>query len=290
MTPLPSTLNTVLNIAVLTIRETQRRRILWVALIMGILFLAIFGLGFHYILLDIEAESGFQRQTAEDFTSTIAGFLTLMGLYVINFLLIVISALLAAGSISGEIESHAMETVVTKPVRRWEVVVGKWLGFALILTLYLLVLAGGVMLIAYMRSGFVLQHVPAGVGLMLLSAFSMLSLTILGGTRLSTLANGALAFMLYATAFVGGWVEQIGALLRNETAVDIGIVSSLIMPADVLWKKATSLFQPGVAGSMDVPAPVVVISQPNEIVIVYGAFYTVALLLAALVIFSRRDL
>jgi len=290
MTSLPATLNTVLTIAVLTIRETQRRRILWVALIMGILFLAIFGLGFHYILVDIEAEAGFQRQTAEGFRGTIAGFLTLMGLYVINFLVIVIAALLSAGSISGEIESHAMETVVTKPVRRWEVVVGKWLGFAIILSIYLLLLAGGVMLVAYLRAGFVLQHVPAGVGLMLLSAFSMLSLSILGGTRLSTLANGALAFMLYATAFVGGWVEQIGALLRNETAVDIGIASSLIMPADVLWKKATALFQPGVAGSMDVPAPFVVMSQPNEAVVIYGVVYIVALLLAALVVFSRRDL
>lgn len=284
------TASTVLNMAGLTIRETQRRRILWVALLMGILFLAIFGLGFHYILRDIELEAGFRRPSSGQFTEMIANFLTLTGLYVINFLVIVIAALLSAGSISGEVESHIIEAIVTKPLRRWEVVLGKWLGFAAILSVYLLLLAGGVMLIAYLRAGYLLQDVPSGLGFMLLGAFSMLSVSILGGTRLSTLANGALAFMLYATAFIGGWVEQIGALFRNETAVDLGIASSLLMPADVLWKKASIAFQPRVLGSDDFVGPFVVTSQPNEAVVVYGAIYTVGLLLLALWSFSRRDL
>lgn len=284
------TLYTVLNMAGLTIRETQRRRILWIAFLMGLLFLLIFGLGFHYILLDIEAEPAFRRQSAGQFTEMIANFLTLTGLYVINFLVIVIAALLSAGSVSGEIESHTIEAIVTKPLRRWEIVLGKWLGFAVVLSLYLLLLAGGVLLIAYLRSGYRLQDVPSGLGLMLLSALSMLSLSILGGTRLSTLANGALAFMLYATAFVGGWVEQIGALLRNETAVDLGIASSLIMPADVLWKKASIVFQPRVLDTMEFAGPFVVTSQPNDAVVVYAILYTLVLLLAALWSFSRRDL
>lgn len=284
------TLSTVLNMAGLTIRETQRRRILWVAFLMGIVFLFIFGLGFHYILLDIEAESGFRRQSATQLQEMIANFLTLTGLYVINFLVIVIAALLSAGSISGEVESHTIEAIVTKPLRRWEVVFGKWLGFAVILSVYLLVLAGGVMLIAYLRAGYLLQDISNGIGLMLLGALSMLSLSILGGTRLSTLANGALAFMLYATAFIGGWVEQIGALFRNETAVDVGIASSLIMPADVLWKKASIAFQPRVLGADDFVGPFVVTSQPNEAVVVYAVIYTVGLLMLALWSFSRRDL
>jgi ABC-type transport system involved in multi-copper enzyme maturation permease subunit len=290
MMDLGRTVTTVYNIALLTIRETQRRRILWVALLMGILFLLIFGLGFHYILADIQGAAGFRSRSDAQLTEIIANFLTLTGLYVINFLVIVIAALLSAGSISGEVESHTIDTTVTKPIHRWEVIAGKWLGFVVILALYLLLLAGGVLLIAYGRSGYLLQNVPAGLGLMLLGILTMLSLSILGGTRLSTLANGALAFMLYATAFIGGWVEQIGALLRNETAVDLGIASSLIMPADVLWKKASILFQPRIMGSVDIPAPFVVTSQPNDAVVVYGMLYAVILLLLALWSFSRRDL
>lgn len=292
MTVLPRSISTVLNLAGLTIRETQRRRILWVAWIMAVLFLLVFGLGFHYIFADFEAEGSFgdAGMPTEQMSAAIANFLTLTGLYVINFLVIVIGALLSAGSISGEVESHTIETIVTKPIHRWEIVTGKWLGFAVVLVLYLLLLAGGLLLIVYLRSGHVVQNVPAGLGLMLLSALTMLSLSILGGTRLSTLANGALAFMLYATAFVGGWVEQIGALFRNETAVDLGIASSLIMPADVLWKKASILFQPAVLSTMEFVGPFIVTSQPNDAVVVYGLAYTVLLLLVALIIFSRRDI
>lgn len=282
-------MRTILTIARLTIHETQRRRILWVALFMGVAFLLVFGLGFHYIFVEVEAEQ--VGPGPFDLPTVIATFLTLAGLYVINFLVIVIAALLSAGTISGELESHTMETIVTKPIRRWEVVLGKWLGLTVIIAVYLLAMAGGVLLIAYLRAGFRMQDVAGGLGLMLLAALSMLSLSLLGGTRLSTLANGSLAFMLYAVAFVGGWVEQIGALLRNETAVDLGILSSLLMPADVLWKKASLLFYPQLRiGPEDFPAPFVVASQPNEYSVYYALFYSVLLLALALWSFSRRDL
>lgn len=282
-------MNTVLTIAQLTIRETQRRRILWVALLMGVAFLAVFGLGFHYIFSELEQE-GAMAGAPVDLPMVIANFLMLSGLYVINFLVIVMAALLSAGTISGEVESHTIETTLTKPIRRWEVVLGKWLGLAVIITVYMLALAASVVLITVVRSGLDVRNLPSGLGLMLLAGLTMLSLSILGGTRLSTLANGAMAFMLYGIAFVGGWVEQIGAVLRNETAVDLGIVASLLMPADVLWKQASVLLQPPLGSSPDFAGPFVVMSQPNAMMTVYAAGYAIALLLLALWSFSRRDL
>ena len=282
-------MNTILTIAQLTIRETQRRRILWVALLMGIAFLAVFGLGFHYIFTEIELQGPAAGGPA-DLPMVIANFLMLSGLYVINFLVIVMAALLSAGTISGEVESHTIETTLSKPIRRWEVVLGKWLGLALIITVYMLALATSVVLITVQRSGLDVRNLPAGLGLMLLAGLTMLSLSILGGTRLSTLANGALAFMLYGTAFVGGWVEQIGAVLRNETAVDLGIAASLLMPADVLWKQASLLLQPPMASNLDFAGPFIVMSQPNEMMTAYAFGYVIILLAVALWSFAHRDL
>lgn len=282
-------MNIVLTIAQLTIRETQRRRILWVALLMGIAFLTVFGLGFHYIFAEIERE-GPAGGGPVDLPLVIANFLMLSGLYVINFLVIVMAGLLSAGTISGEVESHTIETTLTKPLRRWQVVLGKWLGLALIITVYMLALAASVVLITVQRSGLDVRNLPAGLGLMLLAGLTMLSLSILGGTRLSTLANGALAFMLYGIAFVGGWVEQIGAVLRNETAVDLGIVASLLMPADVLWKQASVLLQPPMGSNPDFAGPFIVMSQPNSMMTAYAVGYVIVLLILALWSFSRRDL
>jgi Cu-processing system permease protein len=73
--------------------------------------------------------------------------LLLAGMYVVNFLTIAISALVSADSLAGEIQSGTIQAIVTKPVRRSEVVMGKWLGHAFLILLYLLLMAGGVALI-----------------------------------------------------------------------------------------------------------------------------------------------
>jgi Cu-processing system permease protein len=137
----------------------------------------------------------------------------------------------------------------------------------------------------------VVQNIPAGLALMLLQGLSLLSVTILGGTRLSTLANGVLAFMLFGIAFLGSWIEQIGALFQNETAVDIGILTSLLLPTEVLWRRAAEYFVPTLAASPIMSAgPFVLISRPSPAMTGYAVFYTVTLLLLALISFSRRDL
>ena len=275
---------TTFNIAYLTFRETQRRRILWVALAMGIGFLIVFALGFHYIYTDV-AESRMRQEEVE----MVAGFLLMAGMYATNFLIIVMSVLTSVTTISGEIDSHTVETLVTKPIRRWELVLGKWLGYATLLLVYIMLLAGGIVLIVYLRSGVTVANPWPGLGLMIMQGLVVLSLSLLGGTRLSSLANGVLAFMLYGVAFLGGWVEQIGALFENETAVNIGIVTSLLMPSEILWKRAASLFLPQFINS-PFAGPFSIASQPSDLMIGYAAGYAVVLLLLALWSFTRRDL
>ncbi len=276
---------TTLIIAHLTIQETQRRRILWVALALGLLFLGVFTLGFHYVYLDFE-QTGISANEADLLTS----LLLAAGLYATNFIAIVISVITSVTAVSGEIETHTIETLLTKPIRRWELILGKWLGFAIMLLAYILLLTGSILLFVYLRAGYTVSNLLPGMGLMAMQGLLLLSLTIAGGTRLSSLANGVLAFMLYGVALVGGWVEQIGALVRNETAVDIGIIASLIMPSEVLWKKALVLFQPAFASSPMLAGPLTVGSQPSNAMLVYAVLYMAALVGFAVWSFARRDL
>ncbi|MCP4360126.1 MAG: ABC transporter permease subunit [Chloroflexi bacterium] len=270
--------------AELTIRETQRRKILWVGLLLGLAYLAVFGIGFHYIFVEMEQHAGLEERL------TITGVLLTAGLYVANLLVVLMSVLVSVTAVSGEIDSHTIEAIVTKPIRRWELILGKWLGFAILITLYILLMAGGLMLIIYLRADYVLDNIAAGLSLMMLEALLILSVTFLGGTRLSTLANGVLAFMLFGIAFLGGMIEQIGALFENGTAVNIGIITSLIMPTQVLWNRALMLFQPQFANSAFLAGPFAVLSQPSNLMLAYAAGFTIVMLLLALFSFSRRDL
>lgn len=272
-------------IARLTIREAQRRRLLWVALFMGVAFLLLFGIAFHFIRLDIER----QVNSPEDLTF-VSIFLLTAGLYAVNLLTNVVAVLVSVATISGEIESHTIDAIVTKPMPRWHVVVGKWLGYAVLVLLYLVFLVGGLMLIVYLRSGFYMENIVRGVAMMALAALLVLTVSIAGGTRLSTIANGVLTFMLFGIAFMGGLVEQVGALLRNQAAVNAGIISSLIMPADSLWKKATAYFQQGQGRNPFELGPFTAITEPSSLMVVYAVIYLVVLLALALWSFSRRDL
>ncbi len=275
---------TTLIFTELTIREAQRRKILWVGLLMGIGFLLLFAVGFHYIFKEMEGNVSALE------TKAIIGVLLTAGLYSVDILVVLMAVLISVTAVSGEIESHTIDALVTKPVRRWEIILGKWFGFAILLTGYILLLAGGLMLIVYVRAGFLMENIALGLTLMILQSYVVLSITILGGTRLSTLANGVLAFMLFGIAFLGGWIEQIGALFENETAVNIGIVTSLIMPTEILWKRAITLFQPQFATSAFLAGPFAVTSQPSDLMIGYAILYLVGLLLLALYSFSTRDL
>ena len=272
-------------IARLTIREAQRRRLLWVALFMGIAFLLVFGIAFHFIRLDIE-----RFPTEDDQLQFVSVLLLTAGLYAVNLLVNVVAVLISVTTLSGEVESHTIDAIVTKPIPRWQVVLGKWLGFAGLVLGYLAFLVSGLMLIVYLRSGFYMENIARGVALMALAALLVLTVSIAGGTRLSTIANGVLTFMLFGLAFMGGLVEQVGALIRNPAAVNVGIVSSLIMPADSLWKKAVAYFQPNGTNNPFELGPFAAITEPSGLMVVYAVLYLVVLLAFALWSFSRRDL
>lgn len=275
---------TIPTIALLTIRETQRRRILWIILLLTVGFLVVYGIGFYYIYQDLVNHSNVTE------LEMVPSALLTMGLYVTNFLIALMAVLMSVASISGEIESHTIDTLITKPIHRSEIILGKWLGFAVLLIGFIVLQLGGVIVISYLIAGTKVENLFLGMALIALQGLILLSLTIAGGTRLSTLANGAMAFMLYGIAFLGSWIEQIGALFENETAVDIGIVTSLLMPTEVMWKKALALLQPRFANTPFVSGPFAVSSQPSDLMIWYAFIFMLVLIGLALISFSKRDL
>ena len=277
-------------IARLTFKEAARRRILLAALLLGLLFLVIYGLGFHYIMREIEKTFDSSRMLE---LNQIRNFMLMAGMYVVNFLTAMMTVLTSVDTLSGEINSGTMHTIVSKPIQRWEIVLGKWLGFAGMVTLYLLLMGGGVMGLIYLRSGYSAPHPFQGLALIWLNALVLLTVSLLGGTVLSTLANGVLVFGLFGVAFIGGWIEQIGSFVPNASAsraaINVGIITSLILPSEALWKRAAHLMQSPLVSMMGF-SPFSSPSVPSPLMIWYALFYITVILGLAIRIFNRRDL
>jgi ABC-type transport system involved in multi-copper enzyme maturation permease subunit len=211
--------------------------------------------------------------------------------YAINFLVVMLAVLTSVDTIAGEIASGTIQTIVTKPLRRWQVVVGKWLGLALMLSVFTVIMCAALMLIVKLDAGYAPNNPISAIGLIVLEGLVVLTLSILGGTRLSTLTNGVVIFMLYGLAFIAGWIEQIGSVLRSDAAVNVGIVISLIIPSEAMWKRAAYLMQPPFLRELGFDAtPFGAASAPSEAMVAYAVLYTGVALAVAVRWFNRRDL
>jgi Cu-processing system permease protein len=276
----------ITTITWLTFHEAWRRRMVQVALAMGVAFLLLYGTGLALIHREMHQDADTEL-IALDFGYNL---FTIIGFYVVHFLTVMLAIFSSVDTIAGEIATHTIQTIVTKPIRRWQVLLGKWLGHALMIAVYLGLLTGGILLVIYLVTGYMPPNPHQGALLLLLEALVLLSLSLLGGTRFSTLTNGVLLFMLYGVSFIGSWIEQIGALLQSEATVRIGIVTSLLLPVEVLWRRIAYVMQPGFLRQLPSMGPFMSASVPSTAMMAYAMIYAAVALALAMRSFNRRDL
>jgi ABC-type transport system involved in multi-copper enzyme maturation permease subunit len=279
----PGAPRTVLLMAHITFREASRRRILWIAAFGGAVFLGLFWAGLHSLLSHMSPTvPAINRNEG-------IGIMTMMVLYAGSMLTSLMAALTSCDTLSGEIASGTIHAIATKPVRRWCLVLGKWAGFVAMITLYVLFVEGGTIAIGWIEGHHLPMHTASALGLIWLQAVLLLGITMACSTRFSALTSGAVTLGLFGVAFLGGWVEQFGALRHVQTCVDLGIVSSLVMPSDALWRRAAFMIQPPVLGAAGI-SPFSSTLVPSMAIVIYAALYAVFALVLAQVLFSRRDL
>ncbi len=276
-------------LARMTFREAIRRRIVLTGLVLGLIFLTAFNIGFRLVFVNISDNVDASAALTNVINSEGMNMLALAGLYAVTFLSVAMGALLGADTLSGEIVSGTIQTIVSKPVRRSDVVLGKWLGFAILLGLYSMLMSGGTVLSVWIQSGVTLRNVAAGLSLIYLESLLIMTISLACSSFLSGLATGGVVFGLYGLSFIGGWVEQIGAALQNETAIQVGIVTSLIIPSESLWRRAAFEMQSPLSAALNM-SPFGTISAPSMVMIGYAVVYLVVVLMAAISIFKHRDL
>ena len=120
----PSALQSTLLIARVTFREAARRRILWIAMLAGIGFLAFFWTALHFVV-----KHSSPHAPVINVREGIV-MMTMMVLYAGSMFTSLMAVLTPCDTLSGEIASGTIHAVATKPVQRWCIVLGKWVGFA----------------------------------------------------------------------------------------------------------------------------------------------------------------
>lgn len=284
-----------LVVARFTLHEAVSRRLVHAALVLSALFLAIFATGFWLLYARIAGQV--VVRPADTVATVVAGgFMTVLGMYAVHFLSAFMALFLSVGAISAEVDSGALHALLAHPLRRWELVVGRWLGLMVLVVAYVGLMGGALFGISWSISGYEPVSILGTLGLIGLGAMTLLSASLLGSTRLSTLANGVVAFSLFGLAWIAGLIEQIGNNVDNPAMVHVGIAISLLVPSDGLWKAASFFAQSpaflalasGTRPGVDVPF--MTMAQPSAAFVAWSAIHAVTLLGIAVASFDRRDL
>ncbi|MDQ6883014.1 MAG: ABC transporter permease [Candidatus Dormibacteraeota bacterium] len=226
----------IVTIARLTILEASRRRLLLALGVLTVVVIALTSWGFSRLPTMKGVTPAEVRLAASQLTILVA--------FMFSGVLALGSTLVAAPSVASDIESGIALAILPRPIRRSELLMGKWFGLAALVTLYaagsgLLELLG-----IWLATGYTPPHpiltllFVAGEGIVLMSLALLLS------TRLSPMTGGVIALVLFFVAWIGGIALTIGQVFQNDTIINIGLSSRLLIPTDGLWHGAIYNLEP----------------------------------------------
>jgi ABC-type transport system involved in multi-copper enzyme maturation permease subunit len=232
----------VLTVAGLTLREASRRKVLRS---IGLLMVALLGL----------SAWGFSRLAAEgEFGSLTSGEARLVASQLLNLVMFGMSlitalgtAFLAGPTVSGEVESGVALAVFARPVRRWTVLLGKWLGLVAFGTGFVVVAGLAQCLVVQLTVGYWPPQPVIALLLLAAQTVVLLTLALLLSSALSPMASGVVAVGLFGATWIAGVVGGIGQALGNDGVARVGVISRIILPTDGLWRGAMHALQDPVA-------------------------------------------
>ncbi|MGC5328667.1 ABC transporter permease [Brevibacillus sp. SYSU BS000544] len=289
------------TIAKLAYKELLYKRIFLIAILMSVAYLLLYGVA---TLFAADQASQDFASSHRDFASINLEYLFLStqllgaGLYLASFITVLLSILGSIGSISSEIESHHIDTILARPIHRHSIVLGKYIGLAGILAAYALFLFAGIIGInaflggKYLSVDLTAEQILLAGFLFMLQPLIVVAVSLFFSSRMTTINGGIIVIILYGISFIGGFIEQFGALFENQSLINIGIITSLLFPLDSLFRKMTlSLFEasddPLSFASQGIFASA---STPSDLMVGYALIYGCCALLAAIRFFGRRDL
>jgi len=249
----------VLSIALNTFRENLRDKLLYNLLIFALLMIGSslllmrLTLGeFHRLLLDI-------------------------GLGSVNIFSVLIAIFVGIGLVSKEIDKKTIYTIVSKPVARFEFLLGKFLGLTITLFINVLIMTAALLVVLMAQSVPIEAVLFKAIGLILLECMVVTAVALLCSTFTSSTLSAIFTLAIYVIGHLTADLKTFGQKMD-------GLGRSVLEGMYYLLPNLERFNLKGhVTHQLDVPL------NDLALIVAYGMAYTAFLLLLASVIFQRRD-
>ncbi|HET9681034.1 MAG TPA: ABC transporter permease [Candidatus Limnocylindrales bacterium] len=279
----------MITIAVLTVGEAARRKVLWVLVALALLAVALTTWGADRLVALLH-DQGQPEVQVKLVISQVLIFIA----FQFTFVLAMTAAFLGSPAISADLESGIAQALLARPLRRSAYLLGRWLGLAVVVVAY----AAGSALLALGAVGWVSDYTPPSlvqpVAYLAFQALVMMSLAILLSTRLSPIAGGAICVVAWGLAWMAGVLGDIGAALDASGVAAIGDLGRILLPTDGLWRGVIYGLEPGVViaavGGPTRANPFFAADPPPTLFLAWSVAWVAIVLLLAVWQLRRREL
>lgn len=258
----------IFAIASTTVGEAIRRRVLLIFLFISILFLAIV--------------PGFGVLSARSERAVMVGML----LGIIQLTSALIAIVLTVYLIPQEIERRTIYTILSKPVQRWQFLIGKYLGAVMALGLMMALLTIVMVMVFALQQGVYDFNALAELAKGPIMNFVQMSVLAAIGITFSTFVSPIVNFFLTGGLYLVGTLFNpfFDSLSKNAATQPVtraiaGIFNS-ILPNFANYNVQNKIINPG---------PVIQESTYYITATLYGLAYIIGVLVVGILIFDKRE-
>ena len=278
------------TIAGYALRESLRRKVFAVVLLLTAAFLALFWLGSSKAF---DETAGIVPPAGIEPTELVGATLLGLAMFATLFLGTVLAVFLTLGAIRGDADRGLLQPLVVRPVGRSTFLLGRFLGAAGFCSAYVIAVFFASAWLTRSAGGWTPDRIVIPALELAVAVTILVALSLLGSVVLSSTANGIAVFMVFGGGLVSGLLGQIGKALQSDTLETVAHVASWVLPFEALYQDALYRITADTAGFTRAALQLGPFGGA-ELGGTWLPFWTVAYLAlafgAAALVFGRRDL
>jgi Cu-processing system permease protein len=274
------------------LRESMRRKVFLIVLLLSAAFLALYGVGVWRAFTDT---ASFVPPDQLGLDPTVVTGATVLGLamFATLFLGTVLAIFLTLGVVRGDAERGLLQPLVVRPIGRSTLLVARFLAAAGVCALYVALLFAIETVITGLIGGWWPDDVVGAGAELAFAVVIVVALSLLGSVFLSATANGIAVFMVFGGGLVAGLLAQIGRAIGSDTLRSIGRWASWVLPFEALYQNGLHVITSGTTGferfALEL-GPFGGSSGAGVGVIVWAFVYLILVGAIGVFAFGRRDL
>lgn len=282
----------ILLFAKLTMREAVRKKLIWVLGGLTVLVLVLSAIGLNRLV-----ETGLKGQPQSEVLQA-TSFILILIMFAYSFVLALSAVFITVPSIAGEMETGTALAILTRPVSRAQLLLGKWVGLVVLTATYVAVASLAEFAVVNLTTGYAPPHPFMFIGYMVAETVVILSLALLVSTRMAPIAGGVIVLGGFMLAWMGGVAISIGRQFSVDALVTGGTITRLLLPTDGMWKGAVYSLEPAALVAMARAQgadgignfPFFSLSPPSAAYLAWTVGWVVVILFLAIHSFRRREI